>query len=71
MGLYRAGFDVVGLDLEPQPNYPFSFIRADVLRLPVLLDRFDFIWASPPCQRYVHLTRVNGTQIDTPKRDTC
>jgi DNA (cytosine-5)-methyltransferase 1 len=63
MGYHRAGFDVVGVDIEPQPNYPFRFVEGDALAvLRSVMESapgwespawsFDAIHASPPCQRY-------------------
>ena len=53
VGYNRAGFDVVGVDINPQPNYPFEFIQSDVFDIDEsFLQEFDIIHASPPCQAY-------------------
>lgn len=53
IGYHQAGFDVTGVDIHRQTNYPFGLIVADATRIRVKdLQKFDAIHASPPCQGY-------------------
>jgi DNA (cytosine-5)-methyltransferase 1 len=50
-GFSLAGFDVVGVDKEPQPNYPFKFYQGDAVEFIAKFGcDFDHIHSSPPCQ---------------------
>jgi C-5 cytosine-specific DNA methylase len=72
MGYHRAGFEVVGVDIRPQPNYPFTFIEDDALSLLRTFTPsvrgwwdepgFDAIHASPPCEHYAAVTAWRGDQ---------
>lgn len=65
VGYHRAGFDVVGVDVEPQPNYPFEFIQTDALEFLDTRSRlgslpyFEAIHASPPCHDHSTITGRN------------
>ena len=66
LGMKWAGFDeVVGIDIIPRPNYHGDyFIQADIHHLPINIHDFDFVWASPPCQRF-----STSTQCRKKKRE--
>ena len=57
-GYHDAGLEVVGVDIEPQPDYPFTFIQGDAEEfIREHGDEFDAIHISPPCQFYSGLHR--------------
>ena len=59
MGYNRAGFDVIGADIGPQPDYPFTFIQMDALQFlrTANLKNVEAIHASCPCQASSALTK--------------
>jgi DNA (cytosine-5)-methyltransferase 1 len=66
VGYYRAGFDVVGVDIKPQPHYPFEFHQGDALEWIEGHGReFDVIHASPPCQGYSRMRHLKWLQNRT------
>jgi DNA (cytosine-5)-methyltransferase 1 len=61
VGYARAGFEVVGVDIKPQPHYPFEFWQWDAMEILAAPDQpFDAIHASPPCQAYAGLSNKDG-----------
>lgn len=72
VGYARAGFEVVGVDIQPQPNYPFDLVRDDALFILTrllegrvigggyVLGNFDAIHASPPCQAFTKARKLQG-----------
>lgn len=75
-GYHRAGFEVVGVDIEPHDDYPFTLFVSDALEFArTWLDagNFDAIHASPPCPRYSTATpaanRDNHPDLIDPIRD--
>ncbi len=74
MGYSRAGFEVVGVDIEPQPRYPFEFHQGDAIAfIEEHGHEFDAIHASPPCQAYSSLQslhkHVERADLLAPTRD--
>jgi DNA (cytosine-5)-methyltransferase 1 len=77
-GYHRAGFNVVGVDINPQPRYPFRFIQGDALNVMerllggsivggYALADFDSIAASPVCYRWSKMRDCRpGSKADQP-----
>lgn len=65
-GYYLAGFDVVGVDREPQPRYPFPFIQADLRDLDPewIAQNFNAAAGSPPCWAHTDLAYRTGREYE-------
>ena len=68
-GYEDAGFEVVGVDIAPQPHYPFRFVQQDAVRFLRMLRMqtrniwgFDAVHASPPCQAFTHAQRIRQNE---------
>lgn len=66
-GYADVGFDVVGVDIKPQPNHPFEFHQGDAIEW-LMSDEpeaFDAIHASPPCQAFTRAQHLRDAQGGT------
>lgn len=61
LGYAMAGLEPTGVDLAPQPHYPFAFHQGDALEYAEAYGHtFDLIHASPPCQAYTRAQKIRG-----------
>jgi DNA (cytosine-5)-methyltransferase 1 len=71
MGYHRAGFDVVGVDISPQPRYPFEFHQGDASMALTAMCHGEFgpisaIHASPVCLGWARVTAWRGDRSRYP-----
>jgi DNA (cytosine-5)-methyltransferase 1 len=65
MGYHLAGLDVVGVDINPQPDYPFKFHQDDAVEFVKNYGHmFDVIHASPPCQKWSKMSNCRPGLAD-------
>jgi DNA (cytosine-5)-methyltransferase 1 len=58
---YASDFsEIIGVDIHPQPDYPYKFIQADAMTFP--LEGYDAIHASPPCQLFTRAQHLRVAQ---------
>jgi DNA (cytosine-5)-methyltransferase 1 len=61
MGYWQAGFDVTGVDINPQPRFPFTFVRADAIGYAREHGhKYAAMAGGPPCQGYSLTHRIHG-----------
>lgn len=66
-GYADAGFEMTGVDLYPQPHYPYRFVQADWAEyLAKHWREYDFIHASPPCQGYSKTKNLKTSRRNHP-----
>lgn len=64
-GYNRAGWEVIGVDIRPQPRYPFAFIQMDCLKVDQrLLALSSAIHASPPCQGMTEMNNDKSRHVN-------
>lgn len=70
-GYAEAGFEVIGVDIEPQPNYPYEFHQLDAIALLERVANGEWsgvfagakaVHASPPCQAYAEVANTRKRQ---------
>ncbi len=68
-GYTRAGHTVEGVDITPQPDYPYPFTQGDALGVlsSALPEQYDAIHASPPCQAHTRAKHLRDAQGGTSK----
>lgn len=67
MGYHLAGFDVVGVDINFQPRYPFEFHQADAFEFfKAHHQEFDVFHASPKCQGHSRTIHIHKNKSWSP-----